>query len=167
MLRLRHFRGLHPSACHIRITYCVLNPDDGRQSEIMVMGWKYLDANLRKVRVDESIREVIHDMAGGDAAHQADALKFGLYGALRARQECAANHPFARLRCPDASCKAHHNPVSYLDPGNSINCTRHNVGGWGRAFGSPVTPKIMECSECGHARTDRCTWCKGCRRMFG
>ena len=125
------------------------------------MGWKYLDANLKAEKIDESVQGVIHDMAGGDAAHQADALKFGLYGALR--REGAAKHPFARLRCPDKSCDAHNHPVSYPISGNATSCTKHKGWGWGGL----TTPKVMECSECGHAREDQYTWCKGCRRMFG
>jgi len=127
------------------------------------MGWECLGAKLRTEEIDESIRGVIRGMAGGNVPHQSDALKFGLYGALR--QERAANHPFARLRCPDKSCKAHQRPVSYPVSGNSISCTRHEGGGW-LGLG-PTTPKIMECSECGHAREDQYPWCKGCRRMFG
>ena len=123
------------------------------------MGWKILDTKLKTEKIGDSVRGVIHGMAGGNAVHQADALKFGLYGALQ--QEGTTNHPFARLRCPVASCETHHNPVR-LDPGNSVGCTKHVVG-WGEL----ETPKIMECSECGYARTNRYTWCKGCRRMFG
>ena len=124
------------------------------------MGWKYLNAKLKTKDIDESIRGIIQGMAGGDSAHQADALKFGLYGALR--QE-ATGHPFAQLRCSDTNCTAHGHPVSYLSQGNNIDCTRHV--GWGSWFGA--TSKGMECSECGHPRTDHCTWCKGCRRAFG
>lgn len=123
------------------------------------MGWKHLDAKLGTEKIGESIRGVIHGMAGGDGIHQADALKFGLYGALR--REGVTNHPFARLRCRDVGCEAHNHPVS-LDPGNKGGCTRHK-GAWGLS----APPKVMECSECGRARTDQYTWCKGCRKMFG
>jgi len=131
-------------------------------SEIMVMGWKHLDAQLKAKNVNTPIRETIQGMAGGRAAHQADALKFGLYGALR--QKGPANRSFARLRCPDATCEARRQPVSYLSLGNNLTCTKHK--GWGGWFGA-VSTKVMECSECGHTRTDHCTWCKGCRRIFG
>lgn len=158
MPRVRHFRGSRPSTYCTQITYCVLKRNDGRQSEVIAMGWKYLDAQVRKETVDESIRGVIRGMAEGDAAHQADALKFGLYAALRARQGWGTKYPFALLRCPDAGC-ASLRPVSYLDPlrRNNFCSSRHED--WRR--------KAMECSQCGRARKDQCTWCKGCRRLFG
>jgi hypothetical protein len=132
----------------------------------MVAGWKHLDAQLEAENVNKPVREIIQGMAGGDAVHQADALKFGLYGALR--QKGSANRSFARLRCPDTTCEARRQPVSYTSLGNNLTCMKHGVGGWGwhGAYGGGSN-KIMECSECGHARTDHCTWCKGCRRIFG
>ena len=123
------------------------------------MGWKYLDARLKAEKVNESIREIIQGMAGGNAPHQVDALKFGLYGALR--QKGSTNRSFAQLRCCDVTCEARRQPVSYASLGNDITCPKHNT--WFSAVGD----KVMECSECGHARTDHYTWCKGCRRMFG
>ena len=128
------------------------------------MGWKYLNTKPKAEKVDKSIRGIIQDMAGGKSAHRVDALKFGLYGALR--QRGSAKHPFAQLRCPDKSCAAHHNPVSYLSQGNSVDCTRHKNGFGSSFFGTTSTSKVMECSKCGHPRTDHCTWCKGCRRPF-
>ena len=127
------------------------------------MGWKHLDTQLKAEDVNKPVREIIQGMAGGHATHQADALKFGLYGALR--QQVPANRSFARLRCPITTCEARRQPVSYLSLGNSLTCTKH--GGWGLSWSSAVSTKVMECSECGHARTDHCTWCKGCRRIFG
>ena len=126
------------------------------------MGWKHLDAQLKE-EVNEPIREIIQGMAGGHAAHQADALKFGLYGALR--QKGSANRSFAWLRCPDVACKGRRKLVSCLSLGNSLTCPKHKDLVWS-GF-SAVSTKIMECSECGHTRTDHCTWCKGCRRIFG
>jgi len=131
-------------------------------SEIMVIGWKHLDTQLKTENGEKPIQEVIQGMAGGHAAHQADALKFGLYGALR--KKGLVNRSFARLRCPDAACEARRQPVSYLSMGNGLTCIKH-PSPWGRPNG--VSTKFMECSECGHARTDHCTWCKGCRRIFG
>ena len=124
----------------------------------MVMGWKYLDAQLKTESANKPIREIIQGMAGGHATHQTDALKFGLYDALR--QKGSANRSFARLRCPDATCEARRQPVSYLSLGDSLTCVGHGPGR------KAVSTKIMECSECGHARTDYCNWCKGCRRIF-
>ena len=112
----------------------------------MAMGWKYLDAKLKAEEIDESIREIIHGMAGGNAAHQTDALNFGLYDALR--QKGSADHSFARLRCPYAPCEARRQPVSYLTLGDSISCTNHEIGG-PECF--IRQPQAMECSECGHA----------------
>jgi hypothetical protein len=127
----------------------------------MVMGWEHLDAKLETEKTIELIQEIIQGMTEGNAIHQADGLKFGLYNALR--QGGATNYPFARLRCPDAGCAAHSDPVSYTSLGDSICCTRHRR--W--SLGSAATPKVMACTECGHARADSCTWCKGCRRIFG
>jgi len=126
------------------------------------VGWKYLDARLKEEDVNKPIREIIQGMAEGHAAHQADALKFGLYGALR--RKGSDDRSFARLRCPDATCKARRQSVSYISLGNSLTCTQHGPLGLGWYGGADT--KIMECSECGHARTDHCTWCKGCRRIF-
>ena len=124
------------------------------------MGWKYLDALPETERINGSIQEIIQGMAGGHAAHKTDALKFGLYDALR--QKGSTNLTFAQLRCPVTTCEARRQPVSHLSLGNGINCTKHK--GWGWFTGE--RPKMMECSECGHARTDHCTWCKGCRGAF-
>ena len=125
------------------------------------MGWKHLDQ--LKAEVNEPIREIIQGMAGGHAAHRADALKFGLYDALR--RKGSANRSFARLRCPDAACKERRKPISCLSLGYRLTCPKHNDLNW-TGFDA-VSAKVMECSECGHARTDHCTWCKGCRRIFG
>jgi len=143
---------------HIQTIHLVMNPNGCRQSEIMVMGWKDLDGMLKARKINESVRGIIHGMAGGDAAHQTDALKFGLYGALR--QKGSTSHPFAQLRCPNTACNVHPQLVSYLSLGNSTGCTSR---GW---FGRAGTTKPMVCSECSHPRTDHCSWCKGCRRMF-
>jgi len=164
-MSLRLFRSSHPSTCRtISKPLGSLNPNNSRQSEIIAMGWKHLDAKLKTEEMDSSIREIIQGMAGGRAIHQTDALKFGLYGVLR--RKGSANHSFARLRCPEKTCEAHRQPVSCPAPGNSNNCTGHEVR-WGRNGPIFTTTKTMECSECGHARTDNCTWCKGCRRVFG
>jgi len=144
----------------IKTACCVLNAKGVRQSEIMAMGWEHLHANLETEKTTELIQEIIQSMGEGNAVHQADGLKFGLYDALR--QKGAVNYPFARLQCPDAGCAWHHDPVSYVALGNSLCCTRHKR--W--SSGSAATSKVMVCSECGHARADRCTWCKGCRRIF-
>ena len=131
----------------------------------MIMGWKHLNTQLKAESVKKPIREVIQGMAGGHAAHQADALKFGLYGALR--EKGPTNTAFALLRCPETTCEARRQPVSYLSLGDSLTCTKHQ-GPWGSWLGAPIPgTKIMECSDCGHARTDHCTWCKGCQRIFG
>ena len=103
------------------------------------------------------MREIIQRMAEGDVAHQADGLKFGLYNALR--QRGMGDYPFARLRCPHKGCANYDSPVSYTALGDGIRCTMHKGSG-------AATAGVMECTECGHARTDRFTWCKGCRRMF-
>ena len=124
------------------------------------MGWKHLNAELETEKIDESIRGIIQGMAGGNAAHQADALRVGLYGAFQ--RKGATNHPFAQLRCTTKGCTARQSPVSYLSLGSSTGCTKHAF-----SWSSSTTPRIMECSECGHPRTDHYTWCKGCRRMFG
>ena len=123
------------------------------------MGWKYSNAELKAEKVNGSIREVVQGMAGGNAPHQADALKFGLYNVLR--REGSTNRSLTRLRCRDEACEARRQPVSYASLGNSITCPKHS------ARPDAASTKIMECSGCGHARTDHCTWCKGCRRMFG
>lgn len=136
-----------------------LSLNDFRHSEIVVMGWEYMDAQLETEKINESIREIIQGMAGGHAVHQADALKFGLY---RARQQNgAANCSFARLRCIDRACEARCQPVSPFSPGDGIKCTKR--AGW---FGT-MCNLTMVCSDCGHARIDHCSWCKGCRSMFG
>ena len=126
------------------------------------MGWKHLGTQPKAENVHKPIREIIQGMAGGRVSHQANALKFGLYGALRKKKPASLS--FARLRCADTTCEAHFQPVSYLSLGNSLTCVRHRDR-WGRS--SDISAGIMECNECGHPRTDHCTWCKGCRRVFG
>ena len=160
---LRLSQGSRPSMCRTISTLLgALNPDGFRYSEVMVMGWKYLDAQLKEENVNKPVQEIIQGMAGGHAGHQADALKFGLYGALR--RKGSADRSSARLRCPDATCEAHRQSVSYISLGNGFTCTKQECGGW--SWSSGAGTKIMECSECGHPRTDHCTWCKGCRRIF-
>lgn len=141
---------------------CLLGPEpsDVSQSEIMVMGWEHLNANVETEKTTELIQGIIQSMSEGNVTHQTDGLKFGLYNALR--QKGGASYPFAQLRCPDEGCAAHRDPVSYTALGDSLCCTRHKR--W--SLGSAATPKEMQCTECGHTRTDRCAWCKGCRRMF-
>lgn len=114
---------------------------------------------MGKKEINESVREIIYGMAGGQAAYQADALKFGLYRALR--QMGTGNCSLPRLRCTSTACEAHRKPVSSFCLGNSIKCTKR-----GDPFGT-VCNLTMKCSGCGRVRTDHCTWCKGCRSMFG
>lgn len=136
-----------------------LSPNNSRHSEIMVMGWEHLDAQLETKEINESIREIIHGMAGGQAAHQADALKFGLYSVLQ--QKGTPIRAFARLRCTYRACEAHRQPISLFSQGNGIKCTKRT------GLFDTVCNQTMECSECGHAHTDHCNWCKGCRSVFG
>jgi len=129
------------------------------------MGWKHLDAQPEAEKINGSIQEIIQGMARGHAAYKTDALKFGLYDVLR--QKGSANNTFAQLRCPVTTCEARRQPVSYLSLRNDITCTKHPIPPFiDIGFPTGERVKMMVCSECGHARKDHCTWCKGCRGMF-
>ena len=127
------------------------------------MGWKHLGTQPKVENVHKPVREIIQGMAGGRVAHRANALKFGLYDALR--QKKPANLSLVRLRCSDTACWAHRQPISYLSLGNSLTCVNHRDR-WDRSSDISAS-MIMECSECSHPRTDRWTWCRGCRGVFG
>lgn len=160
MLFTKHFRGLHLSMCQTTPeALAVFQTNDVRYSEVVAMGWKYSDANLKEEKATELIQELIQGMAEGNASHQANGLKFGLYNALR--QRGMGDYPFAQLRCRQTDCKYHRCPVSYADLDDSIYCTRHNGSSSGTS-----TLGVMECTKCGHTRTDRFSWCQGCRGMF-
>jgi len=120
----------------------------------MEMGWKHLGAELKTDSTKTSVLEFIKGMEGGDAAHRADALKFGLYNALR--QKSPAQSTLAMLRCTGRKCPANESPVSYLTLGGKISCPRHYKS----------DEQTMKCSECGHERVDHYVLCKGCRRLF-
>lgn len=160
-LFLKPFRGLHLSACQtIPEMFAVSRTNDVRYSEIIVMGWKYLNANLGEEKETELVQELIERMAEGNVVHQANGLRFGLYNALR--QRGMGDYPFARLRCSKKNCANHARPLAYTDLGDRIYCAVHRRWSLTRV----ATPGVMECTECGHARKDRFTWCQGCRRMF-
>lgn len=127
-----------------------------RHPEIMAMEWKHLGAELKTERTTISVLELIKGMEGGDVAHRADALKLGLYNALR--QKGPAKSTLAKLRCTDKNCPASQDPISYHDLGGKTGCPRpnHRVSG----------QTIMNCSECGCARVDCSSLCKDCRRLF-
>ena len=127
------------------------------------MGWKYLDANLEEEKATELIQERIERMAEGGLVHQADGLRFGLYNALR--QRGMENYPYAQLRCSHKDCVTHDRLVSCTNLGDNIHCTGHKDAR-GRSLGDAAGSGVLECTECGHLRTDRFTWCEGCRRMF-
>ena len=115
------------------------------------MGWKHLGAELKTEIATSSVQGLIKGMADGGAAHQADALRFGLYAALRLKGPNVSH--LALLKCADKKCEGHNNPVSYQSLGRGIACTEC----WSES---------MVCADCGHARVDHCTWCKGCRGLF-
>ena len=138
----------------------VSQTNDVRYSEVIAMGWKYWDTNLKEEKPTELVEEFIERMAEGNLVHQANGLRFGLYNALRRRG--MGDYPFARLRCSQKDCVSYVRSVSYTDLGDSIYCTIHKGQGSNRV----ATPGVMECTECDHPRTDRFTWCQGCRRMF-
>lgn len=125
-----------------------------RYLEIMVTGWKHLSTNLKTERTGTSVLDLIKGMQGGDATHRVDALKFGLYCALR--QKGPAKNTLALLRCSSEKCSANANPISFDAMGGKVICPKHRVS----------TPSMI-CSECGHTRADHGNWCKGCRRLFG
>lgn len=118
----------------------------------MVKGWKHLGGKLKAER-KTSVLELIKGMEGGGAIHRVDALKFGLYSALR--RKGPAQGALALLQCSTEGCSANKDPVSYDALGAGIICPKH-------LFSTPH----MKCSECGHTRVDHCNWCKGCRRLF-
>src|SRR5882757_9582094 len=98
----------------------------------MVMGWEH----LKTENINESIQEIIRGMAGGNAAHQVNALKFGLYSVIRQNGS--------------SGCPACRDPVSYISLGNGVSRVRRT--NWGRRGRPP--PVTTVCSECGHSRTD-------------
>ena len=49
----------------------------------MEMGWKHLSSRLKTKKTMASALELIKGMEGGNAAHRANALEYGLYSALR------------------------------------------------------------------------------------
>ena len=119
----------------------------------MAMGWKHLGAELKTERTTTSVLDLIKGMEGGDAAHRAGALKFGLYNALR--QKGPARNTLARLRCTDEECWANKKPTRYRALGEEGGCPKH-------LFHTTT----VECSKCGCSQVDHCIWCKGCRRVF-
>lgn len=119
----------------------------------MVTGWKYLGIKFKAEGTTASVLELIKGMEGGNAMHRTDALKFGLYDALRKRGP--AKSTLALLRCSTESCSGNKDPISYDALGGGIICPKHQVS----------TP-FMKCSECGHTRVDYFNRCKGCQRLF-
>ena len=124
-----------------------------RHPEIMTIECKHLSEELRTERTITSALELIKGMEGGDAAHRANALKLGLYNALR--QKDPAKSTLAKLRCIKKTCRANEHPISYHDLGGKAGCP-----------GSHVVQTTMVCSECGSARVDYSRLCNGCRRLF-
>jgi hypothetical protein len=134
-----------------RASHHVLRSIDSHD-KIMEIGWNHLGKELRTEKTTASILELIKDMRGGKATHQADTLKFGLYHTLR--QKGPAENTLARLRCTNEKCSVNKDPISYDALGGGTSCKEHSIF------------SRMECSECGESRTDRGVWCKGCRRLF-
>lgn len=133
----------------------ILSPNN-RHPGIMAIGWKHLRAKLKTERTTTSVLELVIGMKKGDAAHRANALKFGLYEVLR--QKDPAEGTLALLRCCDNKCPANKVPVSQQSLRGKIVCPdwRHFLG----------PSELTQCSECGHLREDHYTWCKGCQRLF-
>lgn len=63
-------------------------------------------------------------MEGGEEAHRADALKFGLYNALRLKAPALST--FALLQCTDEKCSANAKPISYSALAGGIVCPKHS-----------------------------------------
>ena len=146
---MRPFRVLQLSACWTSSYPCRTLRHKNRHSEIMVMGWKHLGDELKTERTSSSVLELIKGMAEGHAAHRTDALKFGLYTALRLKDP--SNSRRALLVCAEKTCRS--KPVSYQSLGGGTGCAQCRVG-------------KMVCTDCGHARVDRSTWCRSCRKLF-
>ena len=130
---------------------CCILRHNNRHSEIMAMAWRHLGTELRTEGTTSSILGLIEGMAGGRTPHQADALIFGLYTALRLKDPDDSR--LARLKCAEKKCQSHDKPVSHRSLRGEVRCAQCGTAG-------------MVCADCGHARVDHCTWCKGCRKMF-
>lgn len=116
------------------------------------MGWKRLGAELETEKTTATVLELITGMQGGSARHRADALKFGLYTALRRKDPNSDR--LALLKCVREGCQARDQHVSYQSLVGGTICVTCLAG-------------IPACSNCGHVRNDHWTWCEGCRMIFG
>ena len=76
-------------------THCTLIANN-RNPEIMKMGWKLLGGKFKTEKTTASALELIKGMEGGNAAHRANVLKFGLYSALQ--RQGPEQRTFASLR---------------------------------------------------------------------
>ena len=87
-------------------TYRTLIPNN-RDPEIMEMGWKHLSGKFKTEKTTASALELVKGMEGGNAAHRANVLKFGLYSALQ--HKGPAQRTFASLRSAHEQHSANNN----------------------------------------------------------
>jgi len=146
------FKDIEAKLTEENITTETFSGFAAQHSEVMAMGWKHLGADMKTETTMTSTLELIKGMAEGGTAHRADALRFGMYNALR--QKGPSDGRLALLKCVNEKCKGPVQPVTYRSLGGKIQCAKCRTVN-------------MECSVCGHARRDHCTWCKGCRMLFG